>query len=152
MRRTPWFALLVVGLAGVAYAQEKAADPSPPKRRAESCAEIRKDLEEAGKSYNVKVKPGSWGKVPKELQKLPPGGEFCGIDSTMGQAIIKTALFGKDLEAYYAPLFEIGCKPVTCDVVQLDHWKQTRCKCRRPGGVGAATTNVSNESISLGVL
>ena len=37
-----------------------------------------------------------------------------------------------------APLFEkIGCKPLTCEIFENKPWKQTRCKCSRPGGVGA---------------
>jgi hypothetical protein len=46
----------------------------------------------------------------------------------------------------------VGCKPVTCSIVESKPYRQTRCKCRRPGGVGAATTNVSVESFSIGTM
>jgi hypothetical protein len=144
-------AVLLAG-AGAVFRQEPIEDWTPPKRTTKDCAGVRKELEDAGKSYDVKVKPG-WGKVPKELQKVPPGGELCGVDSVMGQAIVKSSLYGKDLQAFVTPLFEkVGCKPVTCSIVESKPYRQTRCKCRRPGGVGAATTNVSVESFSIGTM
>ena len=144
-------AVLLAG-AGAVFSQTPSADWTPPKRSAKDCAGVRHDLEEAGKRYDIKVKPG-WGKVPKELQKLPPGGELCGVDTEMGQAIVKSSLYGKELQAYVTPLFEkIGCKPVTCEIVESSPYRQTRCHCRRPGGVGSAATNVSVESFTIGTM
>ena len=125
-----------------------------PSRSKATCAKIRQELEETSKRFKLdtKIKPG-WSKVRAELRKLPPDAELCGVDSELGQAIIKSPLYGKALEAYYAPLFaKIGCKPMTCEIFESKPFRQTRCKCSMPGGVGAVTTNVSDESFSLGTL
>ena len=125
-----------------------------PSRKNATCAEIKKEMEETSKRFKMDttIKPG-WGKVKSELQKLPPGAELCGVDSSMGQAVVKSPLYGKALEAYYAPLFaKIGCKPMTCEIYESKPFRQTRCKCSMPGGVGSVTTSVSEESFSVGTL
>ena len=135
--------------------QNKGGDEPAPTRSKATCDEIRQELERTSKGMAVpmKVAAGSWGKVPAELRKLPPGAELCGVDASLGQAIIKSPLFGKALESYYAPLFaKVGCKPLTCQIAKSGSMRQTRCSCDRPGGVGAVTTNVRNESFSLGTL
>jgi len=149
--------VLVVLFLGAAHASAlggETNDWDPPARRKASCADIRKDMEETSKRFKMAttIEPG-WGKVRPDLRQLPPGAELCGVDSSLGQAVIKSALYGKALEAHYAPLFaKIGCKPMRCEIYESKPYRQTRCKCRMPGGVGAVTTDVSEESFSVGSL
>ena len=117
---------------------------APPKRPKMSCATYRSFADNMSKSagINAKVVPGSWGKLPKELQTLPPGAELCGnVDDV---AIVLSPLYGKDLESHYAPLFaKVGCQPLTCDVTA----GQTTCTCKGKGIRGRVETSKEMEGL-----
>ena len=49
---------------------------------------------------------------------------------------------GKDLEAYYRPIYEqLGCKPFACEISD----KKTSCKCKAGGTFGTLRTEELNE-------
>src|SRR5437762_191085 len=92
------------------YPRASSAEPDvgmePPRRARLGCARLRARLDRTAKSLGAedRIKPNSWGNVPAELRKLPAGAELCGVDEE-GQAVIQSPLYGRDLEAHYAPLF-----------------------------------------------
>ena len=148
---------LVLGLvAGAAVRRAEAADLL--RRQKMSCAEYARAI--MGKGEESKFLPGTWGQsVPAALQKLPPGAELCGVDtrhSKSGVAIIRSALFGSDLEKFYSPLFkEVGCAPLTCDVITgkvgAKETQQTRCRCsgKRQLGIIGTETGAETYQVSL---
>lgn len=147
----------VLGL--VAAAAARSADAADLlKRQKMSCPEYVRAI--MGKGQENKFLPGTWGhSVPTALQKLPPGAELCGVDtrpSKSGVAIIRSAIFGSDLEKFYAPLFkEVGCAPLTCDVVTAQlgakQTQQTRCRCsgNRQLGIIGTETGAETYQVSL---
>jgi hypothetical protein len=138
--------------AVVDVAAAKAARPS---RQKLTCAELVPRMEEMAKSLKMPVKttPGSWGKVPKQLQVLPPGGALCGSVDMMDQAVLTTGLAGEELESFYAPLFaKADCAPLKCEDVTSGSMVQTRCTCHGEGFMGSVTTDTGAESVTLGVL
>jgi hypothetical protein len=142
-----------------AAAPDKPATAAP-KRSKVGCAELLTKMEETSKRMNLPVKaiPHSWGNIPPELRKLPAGAEHCGSVDALGQAIIVSPLFGKDLEAYYAPLFaSVGCAPFTCEIVTSDPYVQTRCKCKqgkvmKGGMLGTVSTDTGAESYTIALM
>jgi len=138
-----------------AAAPAAAALPRQSTRKKLACRELLKQMEETSKrvQFEVKTTPGSWGKVPAALQKLPPGGEHCGAVDLMDQAIIASGLAGKELEAFYAPLFaKLGCQPFRCEDATSGDKVQTRCQCRANGYFGTVNTDTGVESYSIGVV
>jgi hypothetical protein len=119
-------------------------------RKKLTCAEFESTVSASEKKA---YKPGAWGGVPPELQKVPPGGELCGADFRMsksGATMMRSALFGKDLQTFYAPLFEaIGCKPLECELVKSKLGKvaaqQTHCTCRGNKKLGSVATDSGSE-------
>lgn len=138
---------LVILLAALLPFSAGGAD-GPPKRSKKTCAQLRTAIEEASKGLKfvkpIKVTPGSWGDLPAQLRKLPPGAELCGAGSH-GQVIVASATFGKEIESHYAPLFEaIGCKPLKCSISST-----TNCTCASPEGGGAVLTDVAAETYTI---
>lgn len=132
-----------------------AAKPARPSRQKLTCAELVPRMEQTAKSLNVPVKTtlGSWGKVPKQLQVLPPGGALCGSVDMMDQAVLTTSLAGEELESFYAPLFaKADCVPLKCEDVTEGRMVQTRCTCHGEGFMGSVTTDTAAESVTLGVV
>ena len=77
------------------------------------------------------MKPGSWGSIPKELQKLPPGAKLCGSSDFV--TFIASPLEGQAMHDYYAPLMaKAGCPNLTCKV----HMDQTDCSCEHKNRIG----------------
>jgi hypothetical protein len=144
--------------AAAAGALDTPAGASPrlaSKRTKVTCPELFKQMEESSKSLKLDAKttPGSWGKVPPELRKLPPGAEHCGSVDILDQAVIASGLAGKELEAFYAPLFAgLGCQPFTCEDVTSGSSTQTRCNCHANGYFGSVNTDISVESYVVSVL
>jgi hypothetical protein len=131
-----------------------ASDGAAPKRSKLSCSKLRQRLEKSNRETGVvdKIEPGSWGSLPVYLRKLPPGAELCGLDVELGQAVITSPLFGKELESYYAPLFaKLGCEPLDCRVVASSEGtsEQTRCRCAMPGVAGVVITDAKAEAFTL---
>ena len=119
------------------------------------CAKFVKDADESSARMGIKIRvaTGSWGNVPRELQKLPPGAQHCG--ALMEQAVIMSPAFGKDLETFYAPLFaKIGCQPFACEVENISGGSRTECKCRGNGKIkmGQIVTDLSYEAFVLSVM
>jgi hypothetical protein len=103
-----------------------------------------------------KVHAGSWGTLPSELRKLPPGAELCGSVESAGPGgnvvVVRSALFGKDLESFYAPLYaQIGCKPLICRIKETDSKPRTLCYGDGPKKAGSVSTDASDEMYSLNV-
>jgi hypothetical protein len=122
-----------------------AADPAP-KRVKRTCAQMREDMERISKKLKtpLQVTPGSWGDLPAPLRKLPAGAELCGVGS-LGQVIILSPAFGKDLETHYAPLFaELGCKPLKCTIGPT-----TNCTCSAANAGGTVLADSAAETYSL---
>jgi hypothetical protein len=91
---------------------------------------------------------GSWGDLPAELQKLPAGAQNCG--TVEGQPTIVSPAFGKDLETFYAPLFEkVGCAPFKCEVETQGSATRTACKCKSGKLMGMIFTDTGNEAYTL---
>jgi hypothetical protein len=137
--------VLLLALVGLCCSPtESRADPASggegaPKRRKVSCQEVAANTPE--------FTPGSWGAVPPELQKVPPGSELCGSSNVglPGQVFFASPLFGKSLEAFYVPLFaKAGCK-MTCKVKN----QQTSCTCDRVFKYTAIVTSTGNQSFCL---
>jgi hypothetical protein len=133
---------------------QPALDGAPPKRSKVSCAKLRQQLEKSNRELGVvdKIEPRSWGSLPVYLRKLPPGAELCGVEVGLGQAVITSPLFGKDLESHYAPLFaKLGCEPLDCRVVATSEGvpEQTRCRCAMPGVAGVVITDSKHEAFTL---
>ena len=132
-----------------------AAATARPARSKLSCAELVPKMEEMGKSLQMPVKttPGSWGKVPKEVQVLPADGKLCGSVDLLDQALVTSSLAGKELEAFYAPLFaKVGCAPFNCEDVTSGSMVQTRCTCKGDGALGSVTTDVSAEAFTIAMV
>jgi len=130
------------------------ADGAPPKRAKVKCAKLRQKMEKSTRQigFEDKIAPRSWGRLPADLRKLPPGAELCGVDAELGQAVITSPLFGKELETYYAPLFaKLGCEPLACRVVadSVGVAEQTRCRCSMPGVAGVVITDSKHEAFTL---
>lgn len=120
-----------------------------------SCKELMKQAAETNKRVGIKMEftPGSWGKVPPALQKLPPGGEHCGSVDLMDQALVVSGLTGKELEAFYAPLFAgLGCQPLQCNDDTLGGKVRTECKCHANGVFGVVITDLNVESYTIAVV
>ena len=125
-----------------------------PKRAKVSCSKLRQTMEKTTRQIGFvdKIEPRSWGQLPADLRKLPPGAELCGVDAELGQAVITSPLFGKELESYYAPLFaKLGCQPLSCLVVagSVGVPEQTRCRCSVPGVAGAVITDARHQAFTL---
>ena len=141
-----------------ATSQTSAAAPAAPAaarkfpRSKLSCKELMKQAEETNKRVGIKMDftPGSWGKVPPAMQKVPPGGEHCGSVALMDQALVVSGLEGKELEAFYAPLFAgIGCQPLQCADDTLSGQVRTECKCQAKGVFGIVNTDYNTESYTI---
>ena len=131
-----------------ASAQQEAA--ASPKRVKLSCAQYRASAEAHAKHavFNTKLKAGAWGNIPPPLRKLPPGAKLCGADG-IGQAVIASPLFGKQIETYYGPLFtKIGFQPLACKVVA----GRTQCTCKRHRDIGIVVTDQESEAFVLAVM
>jgi hypothetical protein len=121
-----------------------------PKRTKLTCAEYRADAEKTASHtfFDIRLKATSWGAVPPELRKLPRKAKACGADSK-GQVVIASSLYGKELQDFYAPLFEkAGFGPLDCTADA----KQTQCKSKRHRDVGIVLTDQSREAFILAVL
>ena len=89
----------------------------------------------------IRVAPGN----PIAMM-LPPGATVCGSAQGFGNVFIASPLYGKDLEAYYRPIYEkLGCKPFTCEITD----KVTNCKCAGNGKFGFVTTEERSEVFSV---
>jgi hypothetical protein len=138
--------------------QTSAVAPAVAKTAARSklsCKELMKQAEETSKRVGIKMEftPGSWGKVPPALQKLPPGAEHCGSVALMDQALVVSDLAGKELEAFYAPLFAgLGCQPLQCNDDTFGGKVRTECKCRSNGIFGVVITDLNVESYTIAVM
>lgn len=120
-----------------------------------SCKELIKEAQETNQRVGIKMEftPGSWGKVPPALQKLPPGAEHCGSVNLMDQALVVSGLAGKELESFYAPLFAgLGCQPLQCNEDTLGGKVRTECKCHASGVFGAVITDLNVESYTIAVM
>jgi hypothetical protein len=107
-----------------------AAAAAGPARRAIDCAAILKGTAEQGHSVYT---PGGWGKLPAELQVLPPGAELCGSGGPTGApdkfpgVLIRSPLFGPALGDFYAPLLtKMGCTVKPVEVVGSGDMQSTR--------------------------
>ena len=68
--------------------------------------------------------------------------------------VIHSPLYGKELEAHYAPLFaHYGCQPLSCNIVGAVSGlvEQTRCRCTGAGTIGTVTTDPKSEAYTLAV-
>jgi len=131
-------------------AAAKAQEAAAPKRAKLSCAQYRASAEEHAKHavFNTKLKAGAWGNIPPPLRKLPPGAKLCGADG-IGQAVIASPLFGKQIETYYSPLFtKIGFQPLACKVVA----GRTQCTCKRHRDIGIVLTDQESQAFVLAVM
>jgi hypothetical protein len=55
---------------------------------------------------------GSWGNIPADLQRVPPGGTFCGFETTLGysSALLLTSESGPQIVDFYQPMLaKLGC-------------------------------------------
>jgi hypothetical protein len=135
----------------------RAMGSDAPRRSKIPCPKLRQRLEKSARTLGLedtKILPNSWGTVPADLQKLPPGAELCGTDSELGDVVIASPLFGKDLQAYYSPLFaKYGCQPLSCNTgsAAAGLADQTRCRCTGPGLAGTLTTDLKTQAFSLTV-
>ena len=128
----------------------KAAGATAPKRTKLSCAQYRANADAHAKNavFNTRLKAGAWGNIPPPLRKLPPGAKLCGADG-IGQAVITSPLFGKEIETYYSPLFaKVGFQPLACKVVA----GRTQCTCKRHRDIGVVVTDQESESFVLAVI
>jgi hypothetical protein len=162
MKVSVWLALFI-GMA-IAPAAALADPPAPapakaaapavkiaaPRRVKVTCAQYRESVEKASKhaAFDLRLKAGTWGRLPKELHRLPRRAKLCGIDSH-GQAVIASPLFGQALEDYYTPLFtKAEFAPLDCAITA----EQTQCHCKRRRDVGVVVTDTANEIYVLAVL
>jgi hypothetical protein len=141
--------LAVMTFPTAALAQSVAADQAAaaPHREKVTCARYRATVEKTSQSamFDTRIKPGSWGRVPTGLRKLPKHAKLCGADS-LGQAVIVSPLFGKQLEEHYAPLFaKLDFQPLTCEISN----GQTRCRCKRRRDLGILVTDATSEAFVL---
>jgi hypothetical protein len=127
-----------------------APEPAAPKRAKVTCEQYRATAQAHAKHaiFNTKIKQGAWGNIPAPLRKLPPRARLCGADG-IGQAVIASPLFGKDIEAHYAPLFtKIGFAPLDCKVVG----RRTQCTCKRHRDIGIVVTDQDSEAFVIAVM
>jgi hypothetical protein len=121
-----------------------------PKRAKVSCAQYRAKADEHATHalFNTRLKPGSWGRIPRELQSLPRQSRLCGTDG-LGQVVVTSPLFGKELESHYGPLFvKLGCSPLACTIKN----GKTQCSCRRQRDLGVLVTDEASEAFVLAFL
>jgi hypothetical protein len=147
------FSALTIGVA-----QAPAAGDAPFVRLKQTCAGYARIIKSSPQpdAYT----PGSWGSVPPELRKLPPGAEHCGADSRglkAGSAVILSPLEGDDLGKFYGPLFQqIGCQPLTCRVTKTKIGKkdaqQTSCTCSGKKMLGTVGTDTGAEQFMLSLV
>jgi len=128
----------------------KATQVAAPKRAKLTCAQYRANAEAHAKNavFNTRIKAGGWGNIPAPLRKLPPGAKLCGADG-IGQAVITSPLFGKEIETYYSPLFvKVGFQPLACKVVG----GRTQCTSKRHRDIGIVVTDQESEALVLAVM
>jgi len=121
-----------------------------PKRRPIDCASVLKGTLDASK---LVYKPGTWGKLPAELQVLPPGAELCGGGSPEGRendnprVLIRSPIFGPALGEFYTPILtRMGCTMKPFEVVGAGELQSTRGHFKCPGGkVGDVGTDTGSE-------
>jgi hypothetical protein len=121
-----------------------------PKRTKLACGPYLEAVKKASASVGFKptIVAGSWGNIPPDLQKLPAGAQNCG--TVEGQPTIVSAAFGKDLETFYAPLFEkVSCAPFKCEVETQGSYTRTSCKCKTGKVTGMVVTDTGNEAYTL---
>ena len=127
---------------------ESPTEPEKPPTRAKvSCAEYRLKTEQGSSpaGFDIKLKSGSWGAIPKELRKLPPRATLCGSDGR-GQVVITSPLYGADLEAFYAPMFvKLGFPALTCKAAL----GRTQCTGKRKRDLGVLVTDRTTQAFVL---
>jgi hypothetical protein len=122
----------------------------PLTRAKVSCAEYRKRVATHAPhaAFDTRLKPSSWGTIPAGLQKLPGGARLCGADSH-GQAVVTSTLFGRKLEAYYAPLFaKLDFQPLDCKVNN----GQTICTAKHGRDVGILVTDAATQAFVVSLM
>lgn len=125
-------------------------EPAAPKRAKVTCVQYRATAEAHAPHglFNTKLKAGAWGNIPAPLRKLPPRAQLCGADG-IGQVVIASPLFGKDIETHYTPLFtKLGFKPLDCKVVG----RRTQCTSKRHRDIGIVVTDQDSEAFVLAVM
>jgi hypothetical protein len=128
-------------------ATTEGADQPPPARMRVTCGRYRSDVEKTAPhaAFDTRLKIGSWGAVPATLRRLPPKARLCGADSH-GQVVIASAFYGKQLESFYAPLFEkLAFEPLTCTVDR----GQTQCRGKRGRDFGLLVTDAAQQIFVL---
>lgn len=143
---------IALGAPGPAVPPSAPTEPelAATKRTKVTCAQYRAGSEAHAKNavFNTKLKVGAWGNIPPPLRKLPPRAKLCGADG-IGQVVIASPLFGKDIEAHYTPLFtKLGFKPLACKVVD----GRTQCTCKRHRDIGIVVTDQNSEAFVLAVM
>jgi hypothetical protein len=121
-----------------------------PRRSSIDCAAVIKGTFEASK---IAYQPGTWGKLPAELQVLPPGAELCGGGSLAGKedvnprVLIRSSIFGPALGEFYTPILtKMGCTMKPFEVVGSGELQSTRGHFKCPGGkVGDIGTDTGSE-------
>ena len=114
--------------ARAAPASSEGRETAAPPRTKVTCAQYRARVAASAPhaAFDTRLKRQSWGAIPTALHKLPRGAQLCGADSR-GQAVVASSLFGKALEAHYAPLFaKLEFDRLDCSV---DH-AQTVCRTK----------------------
>ena len=152
MKNQKRFLLVLVATVVAVMAERSTADGSPdktapPKRTKMDCGGYRAGMELASKSAGIKMtmKAGSWGTIPAALRTLPPGAELCGATEDY-QVVVVSPLWGKDMEAHYAPLLaKVGCQPLTCEATG----RATLCKCKGNDTRGTIQTDSDVEAFFL---
>lgn len=140
----------ILALFAIAGGVTVAVAADAPKRTKLACGAYLEGVKKTSASLGFKpnIVPGSWGDLPPGLQKLPAGAQNCG--TIEGQATIASPAFGKDLETFYAPLFEkVGCAPFKCEVETRGGATRTACKCKTGKVTGMIFTDTGNEAYTL---
>jgi hypothetical protein len=121
-----------------------------PRRSSIDCAAVLKGTLAASKTV---YKPGTWGKLPAELQVVPPGAELCGGGGPAGReddnprVLIRSPIFGPALGEFYTPILtRMGCTMNPFTVVGSGDLQSTRGHFKCPGGkVGDIGTDTGSE-------
>jgi hypothetical protein len=141
--------------ASTPSSQPSSIDEEAPKRSKTTCARLRHKLDRTARATGLedRIVANSWGTIPSGLRDLPPGAELCGVDDTLGHAVISSSLYGSHLQSHYAPLFaRFGCQPLSCNIIVARPGipDQTRCRCSGPSGiVGIVNTDPKNEAYTV---
>jgi hypothetical protein len=124
-------------------------DASAPIRTKVTCARYRERVAASAPhaAFDTRLRKQSWGQYPRHCASFRAV-LSCGADSR-GQVVVASPLFGKDLEAHYAPLFaKLDIDRLDCTVGNA----RTVCRTKHQRDVGVLVTDAALQAFVISIM